>query len=141
ADEVDAEVHLLHADRHHRADHQQHGEHGRVRGQAHEVEVGLARDEVDEGPEAAALRPVADDLGSAHTLVLQAIGRVLARVTLNPQPISSWVTRIAEKTEVRTPIDSVQAKPFTGPAPNENMISAEIMVVTLASKIELMARR
>ena len=44
------------------------------------------------------------------------------------------------KMEVTTPIDSVQAKPFTGPEPMLNMIAAENMWVMLASKMVPQAR-
>ena len=51
-----------------------------------------------------------------------------------------FVVGTAVKTEVKTPIARVQAKPFTGPAPRENMINAAPRWVMLASKIVSMAR-
>jgi len=46
----------------------------------------------------------------------------------------------AVKTEVKTPISRVQAKPRIGPEPNWNMMMAEMALVMLASMIEISAR-
>ena len=68
------------------------------------------------------------------------MGSFLARVIRSQMATPIWVTRTAVKTEVNTPIDSVQAKPRTGPAPNWNMIRAAPRVVMLASRMVDMAR-
>ena len=48
---------------------------------------------------------------------------------------NALVPIIAVNIEVMMPIDSVIAKPLTGPEPYESNITATISVVTLASQI------
>src|SRR5690606_37148876 len=93
---------------------------------ADEPEVGLLRQQLDERPERH---------GAAHEM-----GSFLARVARNHSAVPIWVMNTAVNTEVNTPIDSVQAKPRTGPAPNWNMIRAATRVVRLASRMVAMAR-
>ena len=50
------------------------------------------------------------------------------------------VTMIAVNMEVTNPIDSVTAKPLTGPLPNSNRMMAAIKVVRLASMMVVNAR-
>ncbi len=50
------------------------------------------------------------------------------------------VTSSAVNIDVKMPIESVTAKPFTGPVPIENRITATSSVVMLASTIEVNAR-
>ncbi len=64
----------------------------------------------------------------------------MGRKARNHQPISTWVIRMAVNTEVNTPMSSVSAKPFTGPAPRLNMMIAATTVVALASMMVVSAR-
>ena len=68
------------------------------------------------------------------------MGRVLGFFARYHQPISNWVTTTAVKSEVTTPISRVQAKPRTAPAPNMNMMTAEMALVMLASRMDTRAR-
>ena len=54
--------------------------------------------------------------------------------------INSRVTKIAENSEVRTPMLNVTAKPFTGPEPSQNISAPATRVVTWLSRIVPKAR-
>src|SRR5215469_6171664 len=54
--------------------------------------------------------------------------------------IKSRVTRIAENSDVNTPMLSVTAKPLTGPEPSQNISAPATRVVTWLSRIVPKAR-
>src|SRR6266702_2182574 len=63
------------------------------------------------------------------TMAPRQIGIAFGFHSRNQVTISNRVTKIAEKSDVRTPILSVTANPFTGPEPSQNINAPATRVV------------
>ena len=101
AGEVDAVVQTARKEQRQRAEQQHHGDDEEPAPLAHEVELGLDREVADQG----------------HGMLPQ-IGSATRFLRRNQTTTIHRVSMMAVNMEVMMPIDSVTAKPFTGPVPN-----------------------
>src|SRR5262249_21784734 len=130
ADEIDAEIEPVKKEQQDGDDRQRRGDRKADAPKAHEVELGVVRDDPQQR----------DGVIQAHVGPAYEIASCRGRAHLTHQATISRVSVKAVKTVVTMPMPSVTAKPRTGPLPKKNSTAAAMKVVMFESRMVASAR-